>query len=58
MKRFCGFFIVLFFVTTSVADGRKVGLTLSGGGALGFAHVGVLQEQAWELLLAVCMLLV
>lgn len=46
MKRFCGFFIVLFFVTTSVADGRKVGLTLSGGGALGFAHVGVLQAFA------------
>lgn len=46
MKRLCSVFLVVFFVTTSVAEGRKVGLTLSGGGALGFAHVGALQAFA------------
>ena len=48
----------------------KIGLVLSGGGAKGFAHIGVLkvleqiilrliilQEQVWELLLVLCTLL-
>lgn len=43
MKRFS--FLLLFVFVLSIANAQhyKVGIVLSGGGALGFAHIGVLQ---------------
>lgn len=40
--RFCLIFL-LFSLTYSVAHSQRVGLVLSGGGAAGFAHIGVLK---------------
>ena len=44
VKKIVFFFSILFFLTSGVyADRPKVGLVLAGGGAKGFAHVGVLK---------------
>ena len=37
-------FLILPFVTSAQKKQPKVGLVLSGGGAKGFAHIGVLKE--------------
>lgn len=36
-------FLLIFLLSWSVAHGQKVGVVLSGGGASGLAHIGVLQ---------------
>ena len=41
MRRFCAIFLILF--TAVVAMGQSVGLVLSGGGAKGLSHIGVLK---------------
>ena len=41
MKRFCILFIILFLPI--VAIGQSVGLVLSGGGAKGLSHIGVIK---------------
>ena len=35
--------VLLLLLTSSVLHGQKIGLVLEGGGALGLAHIGVLQ---------------
>lgn len=50
MKPFCSFLIILIFFTPFlfsqgvVQDNPKIGLVLSGGGAKGIAHIGVIRE--------------
>ncbi|MGL5318174.1 MAG: patatin-like phospholipase family protein, partial [Bacteroidales bacterium] len=36
-------FIAIFFLVTSLAQAQRVGLVMSGGGAKGIAHIGLLQ---------------
>jgi NTE family protein len=43
MKKFYLFLLLLSIVTTSFSQQVRLGVTLSGGGALGFAHIGALQ---------------
>ena len=43
MKRSLVFLLVLFLVLDVQAQRKKVGLVLSGGGAKGVAHIGVLK---------------
>ena len=43
MKRVLVFLLVLFLVLDGQAQRKKVGLVLSGGGAKGVAHIGVLK---------------
>lgn len=46
LRSFFGYFLLLFFCLSAVAQEKerpKVGLVLSGGGAKGFAHIGVLK---------------
>ena len=44
MKRLCIFLLMLlFFCPESFGQRKKVGLVLSGGGAKGVAHIGVLK---------------
>lgn len=43
MKRILTIYIILLCVVSLPAQKAPVGITLSGGGALGFAHIGVLQ---------------
>ena len=42
MKRFITFFIII-TVTIQLTRSQSVGLVLSGGGAKGIAHIGVIQ---------------
>ena len=42
------FLLLLTFVMTSAETRPRVGLVLSGGGALGFTHIGVLKVLAEE----------
>ena len=44
MKTFLITFLLLFLIFFSQEKQPKVGLVLSGGGAKGFAHIGVLKE--------------
>lgn len=43
MKRACLIFSLLFSICTFAQDRPKIGIVLSGGGAKGFAHIGVLE---------------
>ncbi len=43
MKKIYLFILLLSFVVASFAQQLRLGVTLSGGGALGFAHIGALQ---------------
>jgi NTE family protein len=40
----CGCLLCLFFLTSVVTAAPRIGLVLGGGGARGFAHLGVLEE--------------
>ena len=42
MRRFFGS-ILLFFVGVSMLSAQSVGLVLSGGGAKGITHIGIIQ---------------
>jgi NTE family protein len=35
--------LLFFFVNSAIAQRPKIGLTLSGGGAKGLAHIGILK---------------
>ncbi|HLG33683.1 MAG TPA: patatin-like phospholipase family protein, partial [Bacteroidia bacterium] len=37
------YFLFLLLLSTSIASAQKVGLVLSGGGARGMAHIGVIK---------------
>ena len=43
MKRILVFLLVLFIILDVQGQRKKVGLVLSGGGAKGVAHIGVLK---------------
>ncbi len=43
MKRIVSIFFMVLLLTPCFAQKQKVGIVLSGGGALGFAHIGALQ---------------
>lgn len=50
MKRLCIFLLMLlFFCPESFGQRKKVGLVLSGGGAKGVAHIGVLKVLEEEI---------
>ena len=42
MKKFC-LFLVLFLCLTPLCRAQKVGLVLSGGGAKGMTHIGIIR---------------
>ncbi len=46
MKRLSIFLILTLLLTNAMAEKPRVGIVLSGGGALGFAHIGALQAFA------------
>ena len=50
MKRILVFLLVLFIILDVQGQRKKVGLVLSGGGAKGVAHIGVLKvlEESWD----------
>ena len=43
IKTLAKFFVVIFFFSWNFASAQKVGLVLSGGGASGLAHIGVIK---------------
>jgi NTE family protein len=49
LHNFCTLLLCLLsFNHLSAQDNLKVGLALSGGGAKGFAHIGLIQVSRWE----------